>query len=76
MVAHCRHDEPEIFPGDWARAGTASGGDVFADHVSRDRISVSQGILQLAMSGRNDVGVSGQVWEEIVGTNFSSDAMG
>jgi len=76
LAAHRRNDEPEILFGHEASAGTASGGDVFAGDVCGDGVLVSQGVLQLALPGRNGFGVFVEAGTEIVSAKFSFAGLG
>jgi hypothetical protein len=68
--------EPEIFSKHGAGARTASGSHVSAGDVRSHGISVSQGVLQLAMPGGNVLGVLGEAGQEIVRPEFSFGALG
>jgi len=76
LAAHRRHDEPEIFFGHEASAGTASGGDVFTGDVCGDGVLVPQGVLQLALPGGNGFGVFVEAGTEIVSAKFSFAGLG
>ena len=53
LAAHCGIDEPEVFRVDGRCSGDSSGGDVFADGVSRDQRADEKGILLVAVPGRH-----------------------
>ena len=62
---------PEVLGFEWQGSSGASRGAVFAGHVSGHLVSVSQGVLQLALPHRDDLGISVARGEETIQVEFS-----